>query len=202
MGGCGSGNYLRSTSKSTTESQHRIDIRWMKQQGCLRPGNTGILSWSSRGKKTGSISYRLEANYMVLNYRQRSRNGEWGAVEQFIRFEWTPCNFGGQRTWFLCPQCGKRVAILYDAGKYFWCRHCLDLTYACQQESRVFRMISKAQKIRERLGGKASLSHSFPGKPKNMHWKTYRRLRGESKQAEAVTWALINQSIENEGLWV
>ena len=32
-----------------------------------------------------------------------------------LGFQWTRCNFGGRRPWFIC-QCGKRVAKLYDTG--------------------------------------------------------------------------------------
>ncbi len=46
MGGSGSGNYLRWSTKSTTGSQHRVDIRWLKKQRYLRPGAFGLLTWS------------------------------------------------------------------------------------------------------------------------------------------------------------
>src|SRR6478609_5352946 len=38
--------------------------------------------------------------------------------------QWTRCNFGGRRPWFIC-QCGKRVAKLYDTSSIVACRHCL-----------------------------------------------------------------------------
>lgn len=126
MGGYGSGNWLRWNSKSTTESQHRIDIRWLKKQGYLRPGKFGSLSWSRGDKKTGSIGFRMEADRMFLNYRHRPHDGEWENVVQTVSFDRTPCNYGGHRSWFLCPQCCRRVAVIYGAGKYFLCRHCHD----------------------------------------------------------------------------
>ena len=105
MGGYGSGGWFRYYSKATTESQRRIDIRWLKKQGYLRAGSIGTLSWSRRGKQTGSIDYRMEENRMILNYRHRLREGEWESVEQNILFDRTSCNYGGFRTWFLCPHC-------------------------------------------------------------------------------------------------
>jgi hypothetical protein len=55
MGGYGSG---RRGSKNTTESQYRIDIRWLRKQGFLQPGAVRSLSWSCllqpAGKQTGS----------------------------------------------------------------------------------------------------------------------------------------------------
>jgi hypothetical protein len=105
---------------------------------------------------------------------------------------WTPCRYGGQRPWFIYPGvvngrvCGRRVAILYGAGRYFLCRHCYDLTYESQREDLPTRLISKAQKIRQRLGGTASLVDPFPQKPKGMHWRTYSWLYGKVRTVERV----------------
>ena len=200
MGGRGSGYWYRWDSKTTTESQKRIDIRWMKKQGYLRPGTAGLLSWSCRGEKTGSIGYRMEFSNMVLNYRYRPHDGEWEDIEQVISFDWTPCNYGGQRTWFLCPHCNRRVALLYGAGRYFLCRHCYNLTYISKQVQRYERLMRKAQAIRERLGGNAALSEPFPDKPKGMHWKTYYRLRREAEQASRSSLALAAQQFGYEWL--
>jgi hypothetical protein len=195
MGGYGSGSWYRWDAKLTTASQHRIDIRWLKKQGYLRPGNFGLLSWSRRNKQTGSIGFRMEADRMVLNYRHRPHGGEWEKVEQTVSFDQTPCNYGGHRTWFLCPRCWKRVAVLYGTGKYFFCRHCYDITYSSQQESRPDRLMRKARKIRERMGGGANLLVSFPDKPKNMHWKTYWRLRERAERANTLSWLIMEQQL-------
>ena len=104
--------------------------------------------------------------------------GEWEEVKETVPLEWTPCNFGGGRPWFLCPGagCGQRVAVLYGPGRYFLCRHCYDLGYESQRENKMHRALRKAQKIRERLGGTANMTEPFPEKPKGMHWRTYERL--------------------------
>jgi len=193
MGGKGSGWYLRWSTKSTTESQHRIDIRWMKKQGYLWPGTAGSLSWSCRDEQTGSIRYRMETGRMVLNYRYRRHGEEWEDVEQSISLDWTPCHYGGKRTWFLCPHCNRRVAVLYGAGRYFLCRHCYNLTYASQQVQRCDRLMEKARGIRKRLGGGDDLWEPFPDKPKGMHWETYYRLRKEAEHANDFSLVLAAQ---------
>jgi hypothetical protein len=193
MGGMGSGSWYRWDSKTTTESQHRVDIRWFKKQGCLRAGKFGRLSWSQGDEPTGSITFRVEQDQIVLNYRRSPHGGEWEDVEEVVRFERTACNYGGYRMWFLCPNCWKRVAVLYGASKYFLCRHCYDLTYAIQQESRSGRLMEKARKIQQRLGGNGDMSNFFPDKPKGMHWKTYQKLRDESEQAENLAWLMMGQ---------
>ena len=58
------------------------------------------------------------------------------------------------------------------------------LTYSSQSESPRHRAISKAQKIRTRLGGGSSLFDPFPGKPPRMHRLTYYRLFAKGMAAE------------------
>ena len=188
-----SGNWYRYGSKATTESQIRIDIRWLKKQGYLHPGVESALSWTCRGKQAGTICFRMEVDCMILNYRQRPSNGEWEPVSQTIAFGRTFCNYGGHRTWFLCKNCGRRVALLYGAGKYFLCRHCYNLTYSSQQENRSERLMRKGAKIRERLGVNTSSITPIIFKPKNMHWKTFNRLRIEAENAELRSWLNIGK---------
>ena len=153
MGGSGTGNWYRWDSKTTTESQKRIDIRWLRKQGHLRFGTMGSLSWSCGDDQTGSIGYCMESGRMKLNYRHKLNDGEWEPVEINIQFSETQCNYGGTRKWFICPNmnCNKRVAVLYGVGKYFLCRHCYGLVYSSQQESKSDRLMRKARKIRKRL---------------------------------------------------
>ena len=193
MGGYGSGRWYSWGGKTTTESQHRIDIRWLKKQGYLRPGTTGSVLWSYRDEQTGSIRYRMESDRMVLLYRHRPRDGEWEPVEQEVSFNRTPCNYGGYRTWFFCPRCWKRVAVLYGAGKYFFCRHCYNLTYGSQQEGRSDRLMRKARKIRKRLGASNNLMEPILFKPKNKHQKTFDRLRREADHANNLSWLIMGQ---------
>jgi hypothetical protein len=139
------------------------------------------------------IQVRVQPGRQVtLIYRVREGSREWQDVEEPIALTWTPCRYGGQRPWFICPGvvngrvCGRRVAILYGAGRYFLCRNCYDLAYESQREDLPTRLISKAQKIRRRLGGSASSVEPFPSKPKGMHWRTYSRLYLKVRTAERV----------------
>ncbi|MFX0095722.1 MAG: hypothetical protein ACFFBD_28550 [Candidatus Hodarchaeota archaeon] len=153
------------------------------------------MSWSCNGEESGSVRYRIETNRMILNYRHRQNGGEWESVEQFIPFERTPCNYGGCRWWFKCPNCSRRVALLYGAGKYFLCRHCYGLVYSSQQESRPDRLMRKARKIRKRLGASKNLMESILFKPKNMHQKTFDRLRREAEHANNLSWIIMGQRL-------
>jgi hypothetical protein len=173
----------------TTASQ--IDVRDWHRRGLLQ-GWGFTWSWHTRdGERVAWIQVRVQPGQQVtLIYRVREGGREWQDVEQPVVLTWTPCHYGGQHPWFICPGvvngcvCGRRVAILYGAGRYFLCRHCYDLTYESQQEDRPTRLITKAQNIRRRLGGSANSMEPFPAKSKGMHWRTYSRLYLKARSAE------------------
>lgn len=189
MGGMGSGSWTRyQSSKGIAESRCAIKIQQLKKQNCLREGYSSIYSWSRNGEPSGSVGYSVKANGIQLNYRNRgSGQTEWENVELFIRFDYTDCNYGNQRTWLLCPHCHKRVAIVYSAGKYFVCRKCAQLNYRSQHENYFDRQLTKGQNIRQRLGGSRSICSPFPNKPKGMHWQTYWQLRRKVSQCEMIS---------------
>ncbi len=194
MGGYGSGRQCSWGGKTTTESQHRIDIRWLNKQRYLHPGTAGTLSWTCRGEESGSIGFRVETDRLVLNYRNRQNGGEWENIEDEIFFTWTRCNYGGNRQWFLCPGCNRRVAVVHG-GKYYRCRHCHNLTYSSQQESRPDRLMRKARNIRARLGASNNLIEPILFKPKNMHQKTFDRLRREADDASNFSLIIMGQRL-------
>lgn len=70
--------------------------------------------------------------------------------------------------------CNRRVAKLYMGSRYFLCRHCNRMAYACQSETRVDRLLRGAKKLRVKMGGEPGLE-SYVAKPKGMHWATYWR---------------------------
>ena len=84
---------------------------------------------------------------MVLYFRYRSGlDSKWEHVQQPAELDWTPCNFGQERPWFLCPGigCGRRVAVLRPAGKYLLCRRCYGLSYQSQRDLKMYRALGRA----------------------------------------------------------
>jgi hypothetical protein len=187
MGGSGSGSWYRQNPKEVVESYRRVDVRDLKRQEVL--GFTGYFSWcwwNSAGEKAADINVRSEPDRLILEYRYRPSGGEWEDVEEPIQITNTACRYGGIRPWFVCPgpSCGRRVAILFVAGRYFLCRHCYDLTYSSRREGHADRALRRVQEIRLRLSGSASLKDPFPKKPKRMRWKTYSQLWAKAQKAE------------------
>ena len=180
MGGTGSGRRWQ-FGADTVDDFRSLDIRWLKRKGLLASGGNHQITWSRQGEKVASISIRSEGERLVLTYRHKRRDEDWQDMRYRVLLEATPCHLGGQRHWFRCPAsgCGRRVAILYG-GAIFACRHCHRLVYPSQREPEYDRAARMADRIREKLnwfGG--ILEGSDLGKPKGMHWSTYRRLCNE-----------------------
>ncbi len=187
MGGYGSG---RQSGKDATVDYQSLDVRRLQREGLLTPGRAFIRQWARNGETVASIQARAEVECVTLNYRYRSRGDSDGQPMEYpVYLEWTDCNFGGRRAWFLCPArgCGRRVAILYG-GAIFACRHCYKLAYQCQRETADDRAMRRADTIRRRLGWEAGIANPEGGKPKGMHWRTFERLKTEHDAFAHTSW--------------
>ena len=123
MGGMGSGRRYQG-GRSTTEDYRPLDVRKLHKAGLLAAGHVALWNWYSRGELRASIQVQAEDGRVRLIYAA-TENGERRNYSYLVRLDWTPCQFGNTRPWFLCPgrDCGRRVAILYG-GAVFACRHC------------------------------------------------------------------------------
>ena len=179
MGGMGSGRRYQS-GRSTTEDYRRLDVRALHKAGMLAAGHGGMWNWYSRGTLRASIHVQAEEARVILNY-QAKENGELRNCNYPVFLNWTPCQYGGARPWFLCPArgCRRRVAILYG-GAVFACRHCYRLAYESQRVRDYDRLAGRADNIRRRLGWPVGILNATPGtKPKGMHWRTFEKLTAE-----------------------
>lgn len=101
---------------------------------------------------------------------------------QKIHLVRTPCHFGGQRAWLLCPECGWRVGKVYLPQTYFigdlhaWrfaCRHCYDLTYEQRRSNRNLQSVyeMRAERLAERWLGE--ITSEWICKKKGQHERTF-----------------------------
>ncbi len=171
--GIGRGNYIRHSRQITLEETRRLDIRQLRKAGYLENGKTGSWSWHRGDEHYGSINIETFSEFTKLAYRIYSRDSknESHIINQKIYLEKTPCNYGGFRSWFLCPKCGRRVEILALQNNRFYCRHCHKLPYGSNREPMISRLIRKRDKIEKMIS-----SSLYAKKPKGMHQKTFDRL--------------------------
>ena len=159
----------RPASRPQTSWASRLDVRKMARDGVLVAGSTTTWRWSNGLLAT--ITAR-EASIEVT-YRYAFTEGERDVQAQ-VWLEQTPCQFGGSRTWFGCPRCRRRVAILYLWG-YPRCRTCCRMGYPSQSEDATGRSWRRTRKIETKLAGGAS-DWNYR-RPKGMRKATFERLR-------------------------
>jgi hypothetical protein len=202
MGGYGSGQPAVYTA--TVDDARVLDIGEWRRKGLLKRDGWITSRWFRGERETASIGAWIvgkdgdeQVCAAVLVYRVGSGT-HTRDVRETVPIVWTPCRYGGMRPHFVCPgeegaPCRQRVLKLYSCrGPLFLCRQCSDLTYESRREGYGQRALRRAQQVRQRLGGSASMIAPFPEKPKGMHWATYDRLWEQARSAEAVYdgWAL------------
>lgn len=183
-----------------TAAYRSLDARDLYRRGMLEPGLSYGLQWSRSGRVLASVGITTTPDRLTLSYRHLPRGGE--PIEHYhpVTLDRTPCTYGGARPWFLCPDCGWRVALLY-LGRHgcFACRHCLRLNYKSQRESPHDRLIRRAEAIRQRLGWPPGIANAGTGKPRGMLWRTYWRLLTEHERCANGALAVMAAQLEGLG---
>ena len=166
MGGIGSGRSCW-RSKNFVEETRFITSKWVKAHLQTLSKQPLQVNWHQGKESLGSASVSLvNLHQLCVRYKYRcSSDVSWLTVTEFIPLQLSACRYGGERLWFTCPKCGKRIAIIY-VDSMVACRDCLGLRYQSEYEDDISRLQSKARKIFDRIG------HDYV-RPKGMHHKTY-----------------------------
>jgi hypothetical protein len=164
--------------RDTVDRYLALDIRKLDRLH-LSPDKLNVVHLEHGNEKVGSIMVEvLENGNIVLQYSTEEREELTSPTFQPITISRSPCKSGGERRWFLCPRCDRRVAILYSKP-YFKCRHCLGLPYASQRQLAAIRRLSQVVQQRRKLGGSGiamgSVSSEAQGYATNNVFKPKRR---------------------------
>ena len=166
MGGIGSGRRFQNRRGPNLEEVPQLDVRVLKRNGLFDLSTShGSMTWTNLGLSECSIEYTYKDSTLGISYAVTTPKTASEAVSEHTFIDRTVCNYGGTITWFLCPSCGTRKAILYCASKRFLCRQCYELNYSCQNEVYPDRMIRKARKLRSKLDASMDLSQPISERP-------------------------------------
>jgi hypothetical protein len=152
-----------------------IDVRELQRKGLLKERTVKfrpLLRWPS------VVMVRAD-RYVVELYFCNFR------TPQHVYLSWTPCNFGSERPWMLCPHCRKRVARIFKGMGGYFCRACVgNPPYESQLRNDRARAYLKAYRLRERLGGSRPVVDPLPERPYRMWQRTYDRIVAELERLE------------------
>jgi hypothetical protein len=177
MGGIGSGRRFQNRRGPNLEEVPQLDIRVLKRNGLFDlSASNGLIKWVNLGLPEAALEYAYADSILCITYAVKTPQAVSEAVSEHIFIDRTTCNYGGTRTWFSCPNCNARKAILYCASKRFLCRQCYGLNYSCQNEVYTDRMIRKARKLHSKLGASMDLQRPISDRPHGMYRATFERL--------------------------
>ncbi len=170
MGGRGSGGGGVYNKKRLTRECFRLPLKLIRKSfsGSLICGES-------------SVGYMKNWKEVTISYESKGKS-----YSHKIGLEYTPCNYGGERAWFVCPECYERVSVLYLIPGRAACRICLNLNYPCQQEGWLDRQIRKQWKLKDKLENER-------WRPRYMHHKTYWRIERKIDRLEgAICGGMMN----------
>ena len=156
---CGAG---RPGHRLKAEQTPKVDIRVWHKRGLLWDGSNSTWSWSRGEQSAGSIRFTVNADNIRLIYAVQGQD-----ASQNVRTTTTPCRYGGARTWFECPVCGGRAAVLFMRAGRFACRQCQKVSYTSQSGSKSERGHAQYHRLHALIKA---------GKPKWQRWATFNRL--------------------------
>ena len=169
-----------------------VSISFLSKHGYLKPNQwqSGIVTWSRNGNKTGSISIRVnthpERPYLELDYKSNDT-----PINYQVALVSILSNIGKGIVWyFICPHTGKRCRKLYLIGGYFYHRSAFrGCMYEKQTQSynnrwlcRQFDKLHGSDKAYEQIYSK-HFKKRYNGKPT----KRYLKLLKQAKAGEGIS---------------
>lgn len=168
-----------------------VSISFLTKHGYLKPNQwqSGTITWSRNGNKTGSISIWVntqpESPYIVLDYKHNE-----APINYRVQLVSAPSNLGKGVVWyFVCPYTGKRCRKLYLANTYFYHRSAFKgCMYEKQTQSKKYRGLDKALGVYLRTDQlfeqlyKKHFKKQYAGKPT----KKYLKLTQQIQRAESI----------------
>ncbi len=123
MGGYGSGSWQRYEAKTLVEHTIRLSIFDLHKHG-VECGK--VCSGSGTGPNGFTLRFTLAKDTLTLSYMADNQRHVIA-----VPIVATRPNYGGSRSWFLCPSCSRRCAVLYihADNTRFACRVCQELQY-------------------------------------------------------------------------
>lgn len=173
-----------------------VSVSFLKKNGYLKPNQwqSGTITWSRNGSKTGSISIRINTNtespYLELDYKSNDT-----PINYQVPLVSITSNIGKGVIWyFVCPHTRKRCRKLYLVGGYFYHRSAFrGCMYEKQTYSHNNRWLGKqfdklfnSEKAYEQIYSKY-FKKLYNGKPTKRYLKLLKQAKaGEGLSEEAL----------------
>jgi hypothetical protein len=105
-------------------------VRNLQPDDFLYITSNGSIKWTSSGLSECTLEHTYKDSTFGISYAVKTPQAASETVSEHIFIDRTTCKYGGTRTWFSCPACNTRKAILYCVSKRFLCHQCYGLNYS------------------------------------------------------------------------
>lgn len=180
--------YYYPGGRDTVEQAKSIDFSWLRKNDYFVGYRSGNVNWSRNGESTGSIYLKVDVDpenpYIKFTYKARKYGAEeWKSIDFSFRLESVPCRFGGKKWFYICglysngKYCGRRARVVYQAGDYFGCRKCANLSYESCNLSGIQKSFGKIISIPEleKMEAEVKRTH-YKGKPTKKYLRYLRMM--------------------------
>ena len=108
-----------------------LDVVELGQSGYLWGDTEGYVMCRQEGRHPMGIEWQVVRDEVGLLYYISRPDGTYTDREDWVPMMRTPSEVGGERVWFVCPWCYRKVRKLYlsPRAEHFRCRLCHDLSY-------------------------------------------------------------------------
>lgn len=176
MGGHGShGHRTYPNAKLTTDRYHVLNICEWVRRGLLDNSEPFNFDWLVNDKVVATSRVKIDGCYLYVTPIYHVGDSVFDPEPQRIELWYHPVNFGGHRTFLLCPGCQQRRTQLFGAHKFI-CRECLQLVYRSRRQNVNDLDYCRHAKACAKLGWEP-YGHIDGKKPRHMHQDTFKRLK-------------------------
>lgn len=163
---------------------------------------TWTYEWEKNGKQCAAVDFVFDAEEDQI-WMKYCQNGE--LHREVLKVSYSSNPYGGERMYFICPSCGRRVRYLCLTKKGFVCRRCGELNYRVQQSGRERILLDRIEKILHELEvetdfmNRWDMTTIFDGieRPRYMRTKKFAKLMIKLYDCQQEYWFLQNKKLKN-----
>ena len=127
--------YYFGISEMIKQAKPYLDISNKTLRGIIGIRQTRFNPIELKIKYSIVLTEVVERPHIIIEIHQKNHYEKFKHIRNLkIDLDKTPCNFGGCRYWFKCPECNKRIGVLHHSFKTgsWLCMKCGEKQYSTQ----------------------------------------------------------------------
>jgi hypothetical protein len=180
----------------------RLDADHLSSWGAYEPGKLATVEFEGEHLPTRTMVFETQQTgdrFHAFYEWKVDRRADPVTVRSVVLLERRACPFGGTRTYFIAPCCGRSVLRLAALEAGLRCATCGGITWTSRRERPVHRAIRKASKLANELGC-ASWRDRPKARPKYMRLLKFELLQARRRRLVGQISDHLKSQIARKGL--